>query len=292
MVMSSDFYFRNKIPVAVLGAIGELRYQFVHSLRTHPWFKLITLLDSGPPSIIDQPCLLVFSCLASPEAKQVEYQFAEAGYVVASCFAHHLLEKSVPLIVGEVNTEHFTFLSQQPFAIGKIVANPSRLVINLVLSLKPLSDRFGLEVVKVAIPPSISEDETLKKQTLDILGLEVSIHSMTAENDLATLSIQLREKGSREQIIQAWREFGNDSQRLSLPSVPFHPVYYFEESQSPEPQLQRSLDKDGAVSVGSLRPLSDIEYQFTLLSQPTQRSLVRAALLNAELLVLQGQVYW
>lgn len=292
MVMSSDFYFRNKIPVAVLGATGDLRHQFVHSLKIHPWFELVALLDSGPPSAIDQPCSLVFSCLDSPEAQKTEYQFAEAGYVVVSCFAHHLVEESIPLIVGEVNAEHLELLSQQPFATGKIVVNPSHLVMSLVLSLKPLLGRFELEFVKVGIPSSISEKEAISKQLLDILGLEVNIHSMTLEDDLATLSIRLREKGSREQIIQAWREFGSESQRLSLPSVPFHSIYYVEEAQPIEPQPQRSLDKDGAVSVGLLHPLSDIEYRFTLLSQPTQRSLVRAALLNAELLVLQGKVYW
>jgi aspartate-semialdehyde dehydrogenase len=236
----------------------------------------------------------VFSCLESPEAQKTERQFAEAGYAVVSCFAHHSLEESIPLIVGEVNPEHLALLSQQPFAAGKIVANPSHLVMSLVLSLKPLLDRFGLEFVKVGIPSSISQKEAIRKQLLDILGLEVSLHSMILEDDLATLSIRLREKGSREQIIQAWRQFGSDSQRLSLPSVPFHSIYYFEAGQSFEPQLQRSLDKEGAVSVASLQPFSDVEYQyqFILLSQPTQRSPVRAALLNAELLVLQGKVYW
>src|SRR5262245_55124457 len=109
-MMSSDFFFRDKIPVAILGATGCVGQRFIQLLEQHPWFEIIALcasersygkkygdlvkwhLSTPMTTAISQmeikpcqpnlPCSLVFSGLDASVAGDIETQFAAAGYVV------------------------------------------------------------------------------------------------------------------------------------------------------------------------------------------------------------------
>lgn len=79
---------------------------------------------------------------------------------------------------------------------------------------------------------------------------------------------------------------------MQLPMAPDKPLYYFEEERWPQPKLHRHLDKGMAVSIGRLRECPLFDYKFTLLSHNTIRGAAGGAILNAELLVSQGFVFW
>src|SRR5262245_18296349 len=109
-MMSSDLYFRDKIPVAVLGASQQIGQMMIQLIAAHPWFELIALYDSASfvgkqfgegvqwllsapiPAVVAKmeiqsfesapPCAIVFSALSSNEGVEKERYFAHAGSTV------------------------------------------------------------------------------------------------------------------------------------------------------------------------------------------------------------------
>ena len=51
-------------------------------------------------------CDIVFSALPSEVAKEIEPDFAEAGFTVVSEASAHRMDPDVPLMIPEVNSEH------------------------------------------------------------------------------------------------------------------------------------------------------------------------------------------
>ena len=354
-MMSGDFFYRNKIPVAILGATGCVGQRFVQLLENHPWFQIIALCASEkscgkpykeavnwilstpiPPALeemIIQPCSpgldcqLVFSALDSGAAHSIEMQFSEAGHLVLSNSSAYRMDPYVPLVVGEVNPDHLG-LAHQQLTKGKIITNPNCSVIGLSIALKPLLDRFGLKAVQIVTLQAISgagypgvssldicdniipfiqgEEEKLEKEPLKVLGhleeqrIEDADFKMSAacnrvpvtDGHLACVSVQLNKKAGPAEIIQAWRDFSGEPQQMQLPTAPFQAIYYWEKNSYPQPKLHRFLDKEMAVSLGRLRPCPILDYKFVLLSHNTMRGAAGSALLNAELMVKKGWVYW
>ncbi len=166
MTMGSEFQFRDKIPVVVLGATGSVGQKFVELLVHHPWFDLVAVAASDrssgkcygeavnwlmptplPESIAkmtvqkcqpDVPGMIAFSALDASVAGEIETQFAQAGYLVVSNSGSHRMDPDVPLLVPEVNAQHLALIRTQPFPKGKIITNPNCSVVGLTLSLKPL----------------------------------------------------------------------------------------------------------------------------------------------------------
>ncbi|MCE2982739.1 MAG: aspartate-semialdehyde dehydrogenase [Parachlamydia sp.] len=345
--MSSDFFYRDKIPVAILGATGCVGQKMVQLLENHPWFKIAALCASDqsagkayreavhwllptpiPSSVADfvvQPCRttieakIVFSALESNAAFQIEKEFAEAGYLVVSNASAYRMEPDVPLLVAEVNPGSIEAAKGQKTK-GKIFTNPNCSVSGVVLALKPLWDRFGLKTVHIVTMQALSgsgypgvasldiadnlipyiplEEEKLETEPLKILGTDSITISATCnrvpitDGHTACVSIKLSDKPSMEMILEAWKQFKGEPQELQLPSAPFHPLHYFNGPFYPQPKLHRLIDKEMAVCIGRLRPCPVLDYKFTLLSHNTVRGAAGAALLNAELLVRKGWVYW
>ena len=76
--------------------------------------------------------------------------------------------------------------------------------------------------------------------------------------------------------------------REQLPSAPPHPVVYLEEANRPQPRLDVERDGGMTVSVGRLRPCPVLDYKFVVLGHNTVRGAAGAALLNAELMHVEG----
>jgi len=176
--------FKDKIPIAILGATGSVGQKFVELLANHPWFAITelcasdksagkkykvavdwflpTTLPKSVGNIIVQKCIprlkskIVFSGLDSNVAGEVETEFAKAGYKVISNSKNHRMDDNVPLLIPEVNPDHLDLLKNQNYGDGCIVTNPNCSVIGLVLALKPLLDNFGLEAVNVVTMQAIS----------------------------------------------------------------------------------------------------------------------------------------
>jgi len=184
-----------KIPVAVLGATGEVGQKFVINLQRHPWFELTALyasersagknyadaLDYGredsrwfcdvAPSkkILDMMVLDVrnvrseennvfFSALPSETALDAEGNIAKEKPVVSTASAYRYFDDSFVYLPG-VNESHAGIIEQQRKGRrwkGFVVPQPNCTTIGLAMSLKPVYDEFGLEHVTMASLQSVS----------------------------------------------------------------------------------------------------------------------------------------
>ena len=355
-MMPTDFFFRDKIPVAILGATGCVGQKFVQLLTNHPWFQIVALCASERsvgkiygeavnwlmpeplsteiaqlPILSCQPpinCSLLFSGLDSSVAGTIETQFVEQGFTVVSNAKNHRLDPTVPLVIGEVNADHLDLIEQQSFKPGQLVTNPNCSVIGLTVALKPLFEKFRLEAVQVitlqaisgagypgvasldiqdnVIPYIAGEEEKIEKEPLKILGklsegkIEEADFKISAQcnrvavsdGHMACVSVKLKEKTTISEIISAWQEFKGVPQDWILPSAPLKAIHYFDQPHFPQPKRHRDLDKSMAVSIGNLRQCPILDFKFNLLSHNTVRGAVGSALLNAELLVKKGKIYW
>lgn len=355
-MMPAEFHFRDKIPVAVLGATGSVGQRFVDLLAHHPWFEIVAVAASERSSgktygeavnwLLDRPLPdeiarlpvygcdpsipggLVFSALDSSVAGDIETAFANAGKIVISNAKNHRMDVDVPLLIPEVNSSHLELLKYQKFSKGKIIANPNCSAIGLSIALKPIHDLFGIEAVHVVTMQAISgagypgvasmdildnvlpyiagEEEKLENEPRKILGKVADGNVIEAKLTISAqcnrvpvtdghtecVSIKLKQKASKQQIIEAWRSFSGEADDLRSPMAPEHPIYYFEDDLRPQPKRDRNLDKGMAVSIGRLRECPLMDYKFALLSHNTIRGAAGGAILCAELLVRRGYIFW
>ncbi len=344
----------SKIPVGILGATGSVGQKFISLLANHPWFEIAEvaasersagkkykqavnwILSSQLPESVGEltvkecePNLnskIVFSGLDSGVAGPIEAAFAKMGYIVVSNSKNHRMNKDVPLLVPEINADHLELIKVQNYNGGCIVTNPNCSTIGMVMALKPLYDKFGLEAVNVVTMQALSgagypgvasldiidnvipfisgEEPKLENEPLKILGLLDKDHVAYADikisaqcnrvavidGHLECVQVKLKKKTTKEEIIKAWRNFSAEPQKYNLPSAPLNPIYYFDEEKYPQPRIHRDLDKGMAASIGRLREDSLFDYKFVVLSHNTNRGAAGGAILCAELMKAKGYI--
>jgi aspartate-semialdehyde dehydrogenase len=176
-----------RIPVAILGATGNVGQRFVQLLADHPWFRVAELVASersagkcygeatdwrlgarmpqtaGSLPVLDYNADLqspvVFSGLPGEVAGEIEQRLASKGHAVLSNTSTHRMEPDVPLLIPEVNAGHAEAIATQKRNrgwSGYIVTNPNCSTIHLVLALKPLHDVFGLDAVLATTLQAVS----------------------------------------------------------------------------------------------------------------------------------------
>lgn len=350
--------------VGILGATGMVGQRFIQLLAEHPWFnitwlaasdrsagksyaeacawKLETPLPRHIGAMVLQPNTpemsatelprIIFAALDAEIARDLEPRFAAYGCAVISNSSAFRMAADVPLVVPEVNAEHLAVLEAQASrraSGGYIVTNPNCSAIGLVLPLKPLEERFGIEKLFVTTMQAVSgagypgvasldilgnvvpyiknEEEKLEEEVAKLLGgstgggFQPAALTVSAQcNRVAVIdghtecvSIKLRKPATREEILNAWAEFqplhGRGLNGLHLPSAPLFPVEYAPEPARPQPRLDLMRGNGMTTTVGRLRPCSLFDWKFTLLSHNTIRGAAGAAILNAEILAVLGK---
>jgi aspartate-semialdehyde dehydrogenase len=153
------------------------------------------------------------------------------------------------------------------------------------------------------VPFIKNEEEKMEAETLKLLGrlngrvVEPLGAKMTAhcnrvaveDGHTESVSVEFSRSVTREEILQAWREFAPLSGR-DLPTAPAQPVEFTSLEDRPQPRLDKMRGGGMASTVGRLRPCSLLDWKFTVLSHNTIRGAAGAALLNAELLVSLGKL--
>jgi aspartate-semialdehyde dehydrogenase len=271
---------------------------------------------------------VIFASVDTDIARELEPKFAAAGCAVISNSSAFRMQADVPLVVPEVNAAHLSLLETQSWrkqSGGYIVTNPNCSAIGLVLALKPLADRFGLESVFVSTMQAVSgagypgipsldilgnvvpyirgEEEKLEAETLKLLGklngtkvealpAKVSAHCnrvAVEDGHTESVSIKLTARATREEILAAWNEFVPLT-GYTLPTAPLQPVEFSAAEDRPQPRLDRMRGNGMATTVGRLRPCSLLDWKFTVLSHNTIRGGAGAAVLNGEFLAAQGKL--
>ena len=100
--------------------------------------------------------------------------------------------------------------------------------------------------------------------------------------------VKFENKPTKEEILEAWKNFRGKPQELGLPNAPEQFITYFEEDNRPQAALDRDIYGGMGVTVGRLREDSLFDYKFVGLSHNTLRGAAGGAVLNAELLYKEG----
>jgi aspartate-semialdehyde dehydrogenase len=179
----------SKIPVAVLGATGNIGQRFVSLLQDHPTFEIAALTSSErkvggyikdfwrledvplAPHVASmelQPLdadvlrkheiVAAFSALPAEIAADLETKAAQSGVRIFSNASAHRMDADVPLLLPEVNPNHLPLVERQLTfrAGGFIVTNPNCSITGLALPLKPLADALDITDVHVATYQALS----------------------------------------------------------------------------------------------------------------------------------------
>ena len=350
--------------VGILGATGMVGQRFIQLLNNHPWFEIAWLaasdrsagktygeacrwkLDTPLPARIAAMTVMpnvpegtpegelpkiILAALDAEHARELEPKFAAAGCAVVSNSSAFRMVADVPLVVPEVNADHLALIEGQSWRRdsggtgGYIVTNPNCCAIGLVLALKPLEERFGIESLFVSTMQAVSgagypgvasldilgnvvpyiknEEEKLQEEVgkllgrlgrggIEMLDAKLSAHCnrvAVEDGHMECVSIKLRTKASREEVLAAWSEFAPLA-GLRLPTAPEKPVEFDESPDRPQPRLDRMRGHGMAATVGRLRECNLLDWKFVVLSHNTIRGAAGAAVLNAEVLARLGKL--
>ena len=270
---------------------------------------------------------IIFAALDSSIAAELEPRFAEAGCAVVTNSSALRMQSDVPLVIPEVNSGHLKLLECQTWrrkSGGFVVTNPNCSAIGLVMALAPLQQQFGIETVMAVtmqavsgagypgvasldilgnvIPYIAKEEEKMEEETLKLLGrlngsgvipagfaMSAQCNRVAVEDGhTESVSVKLKKKAQPGEIIKVWNEFRSAPQELQLPSAPEQPVRYVESADRPQPRFDADAGGGMTATVGRLRPCAVLDWKFTVLSHNTIRGAAGAAVLNAELLKVQG----
>ncbi|HEY9127531.1 MAG TPA: aspartate-semialdehyde dehydrogenase [Acidobacteriaceae bacterium] len=347
---------QNKLEIGILGATGMVGQRFIQLLEEHPWFQITWLAASDRSSgkkyeeaakwRLDTPCperiakmaispaepagapKIIFAALDADIAREMEPKFAAAGCAVVSNSSAFRMHPDVPLVIPEVNADHLHLIEKQSWrkeSGGYIVTNPNCSAIGLVMALKPIEERFGIEAIFVSTMQAISgagypgvasmdilgnvvpyiknEEEKMQEETLKLLGkfesgaiislpAKMSAHCNRVpveDGHTESVSIKLKRPATKEEVLAAWAEF-QPLKGQDLPTAPAQPVEWLAQEDRPQPRLDKNRGRGMAASVGRLRPCGLFDWKFTVLSHNTIRGAAGAAIVNAELLLSLGKL--
>jgi aspartate-semialdehyde dehydrogenase len=280
------------------------------------------------PEVIPSDVRLLFSALPGSTAGAVEEALAAAGFAVCSNASAHRMDADIPLLIPDVNPDHTALIPVQQArrrrSSGFIVTNPNCTSTHLVCALKPLQDAFGLQAVNVVTMQALSgagypgvasmdildnvvpyiggEEEKIETEPCKLLGrfdgagivmadfvISAQANRVAVRNGhLEAVSVKLRRPAALDEVAEAFTTYYGEPQRLGLPSAPRPAIVLHTEQDRPQPRLDRMTGQGMATSVGRLRPDPLFDYKFLVLGHNTIRGAAGGALLNAELLKVQG----
>lgn len=355
--------------VAVVGATGVAGQQFLVALRQHPWFEVGLLAASErsagktyaeairdpktgarqwwcqedpPADMLDVPVQaawpldldgidLVFTAVESGPARELEPRYAATTPVVSTASAFRR-DPDVPLLIPGVNLDHADLIPRQRSNRGWkgfIVTQPNCTIIGLVITLKPLFDRFelqrvvitsmqglsgagrspgviGMDTIDNIIPFISGEEEKVEAESAKILGrlengqIRPAAFPVSAtctrvpvlEGHTESVLVSLAEPCSVDAARAALRDFGREFTEMGLPSAPDHMIVVHDDPYRPQPRLDRDAEDGMATSVGRLRADATLDngLKYVLVSHNTKMGAAKGAVLTAEYLVRRGDV--
>ncbi|MCX8012918.1 MAG: aspartate-semialdehyde dehydrogenase [Rectinema sp.] len=201
-LIQQTIHSQKRIPVTILGATGVVGQRFLSRIARHPWFYPAYLTGSERTSgrlyrdacqwhVPGEPYAgcgdvtvspsdpehafspIVFSALDAKVAREVEPLFARAGAYVFSNASAFRMEEDIPLLIPEINPDHFALIETQQTCRnwkGAIITNPNCTTVMLASALAPLHAAFGVEAVMMTSMQAISGAGYPGVSALDIAG--------------------------------------------------------------------------------------------------------------------------
>ena len=355
-----------KLKVGVLGATGMVGQRFLALLADHPWYE-VTLLAASERSAgktyedavgegwklevpmpekykkmvvtnvadVEENAKHVdffFSAVAmsKDEIKAIEETYAKTERPVVSNNSAHRWTPDVPMVVPEINADHFKVIEDQKKRLGTkngfIAVKPNCSIQSYAPCLAAWAEFEPYEVVATTyqaisgagktfkdwpemignIIPFISgEEEKSELEPLRVLGkveggviVPAELPKITCQcirvpvvnGHTAAVFIKFKKKATKEQLIEKLVNFKGLPQEYDLPSAPKQFIQYMEEDNRPQVALDVNYENGMGVSIGRLREDTVYDWKFVGLSHNTLRGAAGGAVLCAELLTKMGYI--
>ncbi len=355
-----------KLRVGILGATGMVGQRFISLLENHPWFevtvvaasarsagktyeeavggrwKMTTPMPEGVKKFVVMNVNeveavaagvdFVFSAvdMSKDEIKAIEEAYAKTETPVVSNNSAHRWTPDVPMVVPEINPQHFEVIKYQKQRLGTtrgfIAVKPNCSIQSYAPVLTAWKEFEPYEVVATTyqaisgagktfkdwpemveniIPYIGGEEEKSEKEPLRLWGeikngvIEPAqepkitcqcIRVPVLNGHTAAVFVKFRKKPTREQLIEKLESFRGVPQELDLPSAPKQFIRYMTEDNRPQVQLDVDYENGMGVSIGRIREDSIYDFKFVGLSHNTVRGAAGGAVLCAETLKAQGYI--
>ena len=262
------------------------------------------------------------------EIRALEEAYAKAEIPVVSNNSAHRWTPDVPMVIPEINDEHLEVIAAQRARLGTkrgfIAVKPNCSIQSYVPALTPLR-KYGIkevvattyqaisgagktfkewpEMIDNVIPYIGGEEEKSEQEPLRVWGKVENGEIVKADAPLITTQcirvpvtdghtaavfVRFENKPTKEEILDAWKNFSGKPQQLGLPHAPEQFITYFEEDNRPQAKIDRDIYGGMGVTVGRLREDTLFDYKFVGLSHNTLRGAAGGAVLIAELLYREG----
>ena len=262
--------------------------------------------------------------------RAIEEEYAKTETPVVSNNSAHRWTPDVPMIIPEINPDHSAVIEFQKKRLGTsrgfIAVKPNcsiqsytpafaawkefepyQAVVSTYQAISGAGKTFKdwPEMVANIIPYIGGEEEKSEKEPLRIFGriengVIVPADSITITSQCirvpvlyghtATVFVNFRKDPTKEELVQALRDFSGVPQKENLPSAPKQFIQYLEEDNRPQVRLDVDFQGGMGVSIGRLREDTVYDWKFIGLSHNTLRGAAGGAVLCAETLVSLGYI--
>lgn len=355
-----------KLKVGILGATGMVGQRFIALLENHPWYQVTTVAASPrsagktyeeavgdrwkmatpmPDGVKNLVVMnvnevekvaaqvdFVFSAvdMTKEQIRAIEEAYAKTETPVVSNNSAHRWTPDVPMVIPEINPEHFEVIASQKKRLGTargfIAVKPNCSIQSYAPVLTAWKEFDPYEVVATTyqaisgagktfkdwpemigniIPYIGGEEEKSEQEPLRLWGKVENGQIVKAQEPVITCQcirvpvlnghtaavfVKFRKKPTKEQLIEKMVSFKGLPQELKLPSAPKQFIQYLEEDNRPQVSLDVDFENGMGISVGRLREDTVYDYKFVGLSHNTVRGAAGGAVLCAELLTAQGYI--
>lgn len=355
-----------KLRVGVLGATGMVGQRFIALLDNHPWYEVVTaaasprsagktyeeavgdrwkmatpmpeqvkklmVMNVNEVAAVAAGVDFVFSAvdMSKDEIKAIEEAYAKTETPVVSNNSAHRWTPDVPMVVPELNPEHFELIKFQRQRLGTergfIAVKPNCSIQSYAPVLTAWKEFEPYEAVATTyqaisgagktfqdwpemvgniIPYIGGEEEKSEQEPLRLWGkiengeiVKASEPAITCQcirvpilnGHTAAVFVKFRKKPDKAQLIEKIVNFKGLPQELKLPSAPQQFMQYLEEDNRPQITLDVDYEGGMGVSIGRLREDTVYDFKFVGLSHNTVRGAAGGAVLCAELLTAQGYI--
>ena len=355
-----------KLRVGILGATGMVGQRFISLLENHPWFEVVTVAASPrsagktyeeavgdrwkmttlmPEAVknlivhnvneveeVAKTVDFVFSAvdMSKDEIRAIEEAYAKTETPVMSNNSAHRWTPDVPMVIPEINIDHFDVIADQKKRLGTtrgFIAvkpncsiqsyapclaawkefEPTEVVATTYQAISGAGKTFKdwPEMVENIIPYIGGEEEKSEQEPLRVLGHIENGQIVKAQGPkitcqcvrvpvlnghTAAVFIRFAKKPSKEELIEKLTSYRGFPQEAKLPSAPEQFIRYMEEDDRPQVNLDVDYEHGMGVSIGRLREDSIYDYKFIGLSHNTIRGAAGGAVLCAEALTAKGYI--
>ena len=355
-----------KLKVGILGGTGMVGQRFISLLENHPWFEVTTIaasersagktyeeavggrwkMDTPMPEAVKKIVVMnvnevekvaaevdsVFSAvdMSKDEIRAIEEAYAKTETPVVSNNSAHRWTPDVPMVVPEINPEHFDVIEFQKKRLGTtrgfIAVKPNCSIQSYAPVLTAWKEFEPYEVVATTyqaisgagktfkdwpemvenlIPYIAGEEEKSEQEPLRLWGhIENGVIVKAEEPKItcqcvrvsvlnghtAAVFVKFRRKPTKEELIDRLVNFRGFPQEAGLPSAPKQFIRYMEEDNRPQVKADVDYENGMGVSVGRLREDSIYDWKFIGLSHNTVRGAAGGAVLCAETLKAKGYI--